>query len=57
MHEEKLQKNKVMEETIELLMTENKQLKLQIQDKEEETKWEIDELKIINQQLKDKFKF
>ena len=46
MHEEKLQKNKVMEETIELLMTENKQLKLQIQDKEEETKWEIDELKI-----------
>lgn len=45
-----------MEETMELLMEENNKLNIKLQEKEQETRWDIEELKQINQNIKERFK-
>ena len=45
-----------MEETMELLMEENNKLNIKLQEKEQETRWDIEELKRINQNIKERFK-
>lgn len=45
-----------MQETVELLMEENNKLNTRLQEKDQETKWDIEELKQINENIKERFK-